>query len=775
MNLDIATAPQVSKSPFWKRSTVTWDELVTKVKTPADRKDCGGYFLGRLRGTERKKGHVESRSAITLDADSAEPTLPDMVEVMLGCRALVHTTWQSTPGAPRYRIIIALSRPVTPDEYGRIVRALVRLLGRDQFDITCEQPERCMYWPASPDQSHYAYRVIEGEPLDPDDYLSDDEPPAQQDGTVRSHDGPARPVSTAYVRAAVKGVLKALDVMAGLPEKARDERGDGWDDGVFRCACQLVRAANSGTDYTLDDAEADFMKHAPPAVDRYSPQHKWSDAVTTVAGAGLELKGSSADDDFAGGDGGGRTSVATELIGLALGRYNLGRTPSGEPYAVPKSGPRLVRALRGGTGSLRAELAAAYYANTGKGASSAALADALVTIEGQAINAGRVEELHLRIAKHGSDLWLDLGDDTGRAVRLRLDGWLVTDEVPVLFRRTALCGALPDPVGGGGLDDLWQVLNVRDADRPLLLAVLVSALLPDIPHPILALLGEQGTGKSTATRAVAGLVDPSPVQLRKAPRDAEAWVTAAAGSWVVALDNLSGLKDWLSDSLCRAVTGEGDVRRRLYTDGDLHVVAYRRVVILNGIDLGALRDDLAERLVTVNLKRIPENRRAREADLTAAWEAAHPRALGALLDLACKVLAVLPQVHLAEAPRMADFAYVLAAVDQVLGTAGLDTYRNRAGELAADAVTSDPVLARITERITEPFRGTSADLLAQLAWPDGPPPRGWPTSPRALTEVLRRRAPSLRQVGWTVEDEGRAGKAQSVVFSLVPPEPEVNE
>ena len=133
---------------------------------------------------------------------------------------------------------------------------------------------------------------------------------------------------------------------------------------------------------------------------------------------------------------------------------------------------------------------------------------------------------------------------------------------------------------------MWH-LNVATADRPLALAWEIAALIdPESPHPILSLFGEQGTGKSTGCRRLVSLIDPSPVPLRKPPRDPEGWVTAAQGSWVVALDNLSHVPDCLSDSLCRAATGDGDVRRALYTDSDLAVFAFRRCILLNGIDVG---------------------------------------------------------------------------------------------------------------------------------------------------------------------------------------------
>ncbi len=127
---------------------------------------------------------------------------------------------------------------------------------------------------------------------------------------------------------------------------------------------------------------------------------------------------------------------------------------------------------------------------------------------------------------------------------------------------------------------LWDFVNVDAEDRPVLLAVLVAALIQcDVPHPVLALFAEQGSAKSTTTRMLVDLIDPSPVPLRQAQRDADSWVTAASGSrgsWVVALDNLSAIPPWLSDSLCRAATGDGNVKRALYTDADLAVVKFRR-------------------------------------------------------------------------------------------------------------------------------------------------------------------------------------------------------
>lgn len=464
-----------------------------------------------------------------------------------------------------------------------------------------------------------------------------------------------------------------------------------------------------------------------------------------------------------------KKTAASVLVDLALERYDLGCTPDGDAYAVPRTGGNVVRMLRGGRSSLRGELAKAYRERTGAIAGQQALADALLVLQGTATESEPVE-VHVRVAEHGGATWIDLGDAAEHVVRVGIDGWSVVTEAPVLFRRSALTGALPMPEPGGSLEDLWALLNVTAADRPLVLGWLVAALgWAHIPHPMLALLGEQGTGKSSATKNLVQLVDPSPVPLRKPPRDADGWVTAASGSWVVGLDNLSTIPPWLSDSLCRAVTGDGDVRRELYSDDGLSVFAFRRVILMNGIDVGAMAPDLADRSIVVNLDRITEDRRRPESQLATAWESAHPRVFGALLEQVRVCKTRMPSVRLETMPRMADFAMVLGALDQVHGTDSLTAYSDQANSLALDAVTSDPFLAALTETLTEPWQGTAADLHS-LVQPDGLPPRTWPRSVRAVAGVLKRNAPALRSAGWTVDDLGTRNKQKVTVWALTPPE-----
>ena len=61
-------------------------------------------------------------------------------------------------------------------------------------------------------------------------------------------------------------------------------------------AGRLVEAANSGSSYTLDDAQKDRRKRAPAAEGSFDPDHKWSEA--RKYGGDQPLPYAALDDDF---------------------------------------------------------------------------------------------------------------------------------------------------------------------------------------------------------------------------------------------------------------------------------------------------------------------------------------------------------------------------------------------------------------------------------------------------------------------------------------------
>src|SRR5215217_1849778 len=90
-----------------------------------------------------------------------------------------------------------------------------------------------------------------------------------------------------------------------------------------------------------------------------------------------------------------KKSASTLLVELAIKRYEFGCTEDGQPFAV-KPGGHVVRMLRGGKNSLRVELSKAYFQLHGKAAPQQALADALLVLEGEAMDSDP-RRVHLRV------------------------------------------------------------------------------------------------------------------------------------------------------------------------------------------------------------------------------------------------------------------------------------------------------------------------------------------------------------------------------------------
>lgn len=454
-------------------------------------------------------------------------------------------------------------------------------------------------------------------------------------------------------------------------------------------------------------------------------------------------------------------SQASQLVKLGRERYDMFMSEDGRPYGVARGGANIALPLRGRAG-LRSQLARMYYDAHGAAPSQSALADAMTVLEGVAANEAP-RTLHLRVACHDGGVVVDLGRPEGDCVIITPGaGWSRQGRSPVLFRRSGAMKPLPPPIHeGDGLDRLRQLVNTDEDGFRVLVAWLVAAFIPNLPHPILAFRGEQGTGKSYAAQMVISLVDPSGAPKRSAPRDLKGWATQAFNSWALCLDNVSVIPDWLSDALCRAVTGEGVVDRALYTDDDVVVLEFRRVLAMTTIDAGSLAADLAERLVTIELHLISDEQRREEGELNQAFNDAHAAILASLFDLLADVLFARESVTLTSKPRMADFARILAAVDKVNGWSTLDLYRDAARTAIADVLESEPFADAVVKLIDRQqdgeWQGTAQALLNATDTPERLPKK-WPKDATRASGQLRRLAPSLRTIGINFDDTQRGPK-----------------
>lgn len=185
--LDIALGNS-RKTKKWKNRTMQWSELLdrlaTVTRTPetvaeyramprsrqAEIKDVGGFVGGYCNNGSRSD--VRHRSVLCLDADFADADLWPDWELLYGKAAAVYSTHKHTPEKPRLRLVVPLSRDVSPDEYQAIGRRVAFMLGIDKFDDTSYQPQRVMYWPSCSQDGEYVFHHLDGAFLDPDEVLA---------------------------------------------------------------------------------------------------------------------------------------------------------------------------------------------------------------------------------------------------------------------------------------------------------------------------------------------------------------------------------------------------------------------------------------------------------------------------------------------------------------------------------------------------------------------------------------------------------------------------
>jgi hypothetical protein len=470
-------------------------------------------------------------------------------------------------------------------------------------------------------------------------------------------------------------------------------------------------------------------------------------------------------DDCVGRSGHRRRGQADELVELAdkLELYHDG----GTAYAdVRIDGRRETWALssRACSNFLRR----AYYLTHGRAPHAQALADARALLIACALYDGPERRVYLRVAEHEEVMYLDLGDDGWRAVEVTRDGWRILEDPPVRFRRSATAFALPEPVRGGSVDEIRDLLNVAsEDDLRLLIAWMLGALSPRSPYPVLVLHGEQGSAKTTTARLVRSLVDPSRSPVRAAPRDVTDVMVAARHGHVVALDNLSHISAELSDAICRLSTGGGFGRRELYTDMDEVIIDAIRPVILTGIEELPTRGDLLDRSLLVTLPAIDDSDRRTETEYWRDAESRRPRILGALLEaLVCGLAG--ENAVAGPLPRMADWYCLVAAAEPALGWEPGTLRRTYIGVrdlTVATALESSPVASLLLD-LALPWSGTSTDLLGRLsdrADERTRRSRSWPKSARGLRGILTRLAPALRAVGIDI-DQPRSGRERRHLY-----------
>lgn len=523
-------------------------------------------------------------------------------------------------------------------------------------------------------------------------------------------------------------------------------------------ALQMIEAALSQADTDIgrlwEDATLDAMRHV---YDHNKPQ--WARLRLRLKQCkGLKLSDYEREIVPASDGNSPEISTAAVLIAIAEQACTFCRDMDLEPYAlIEADGVRQCHSVK--SKGYSEWLSYRFYQSEGTAPNDNALKSALATLSGKAKFEGEQVEVFTRIAKHDGAYWLDLCNEQWQAVRISANNWQVINQPPVIFTRTAAMRPLPTPVAGSGnLAALWEIANIPEPDRLMVVSWLLECLRPETPFVVLELSGEQGSAKSSTQSALRDLIDPNRSNLRTAPKQKDDVFISAKNSHVVSFENLSHLSADYQDALCSLATGAGYATRTLHTTTDETTIELKKPIVLNGISIIVTAQDLLDRTLHIDLPTLESV--STEARLDDYWQANYTAAFTGLLDAFSRALAQLDKVDLSgeKLPRMADFTILGEAVYMAHGQlpkAFLNDYRERRKDGVNRTLDSSPVAVAMIaylEQYPKGFSGTVKGLLAALEHyrEDG---EAWPKSAKGFGDLIQRLKPSLRQIGITLHKD----------------------
>ena len=444
-----------------------------------------------------------------------------------------------------------------------------------------------------------------------------------------------------------------------------------------------------------------------------------------------------------------------------------------EPHAAISSRTR--RAIfRLRSGMFRDQLARYSYSVLGEVPSSETVRSAINTMAGIAMFSSPMHRLHVRTAWYDDALFYDLGDN--RAVKITSGGWVLDDKPPILFRRFPQQKVQVEPLGGGDLQDILRFINMPDADMQILYVTdLAASLVPEIPRPVAIVHGPHGSAKSSALRYKRELMDPVEVPLQGAPRDQAEFVQVSSHNLCTFLDNLSSMPAWLSDALSRLCTGDGFIKRSLYTDDDDFVYKPQGVGGITGINLVVTAPDLLDRSFIYQLERISERDRRPEKELNAEFDSLKPKLLGAMFDALAGAMTVKDGIRPRKLPRLADYAIWGCAVAVSIGYTEAEYWaaiEANSRIQTTEALDASPIAQAVCALMAdkESWTSTPSELLTALntvAKASGidTTAKAWPKDAGSVTRRLNLVVPNLAQVGITFRSEGEGNQRRVTITS----------
>ncbi len=346
--------------------------------------------------------------------------------------------------------------------------------------------------------------------------------------------------------------------------------------------------------------------------------------------------------------------------------------------------------------------------------------------EAEAYKSGQTFDIYNRAARFGNSYYIDCCDDQGKVVMFNKEGWILLDMqlYPMFMRYSDM---QPITIANKGsreaFDKFISLLHVSENYKIQIESYVVLTGLPDIQQVILYMIGPQGSVKSTAEELIGSVFDPTITESLTMPTQQRDIVQQLMHHYVPVYDNVDNISDNIASDLCRACTGGGFEKRKLYSDDDDIIYRYRRKIMLNGINVGNQRPDFIDRCLIILQERVPDEQRRAKEDIKEEAKKLLPEVRAYCLDTLVKAINLYDNVKQelqGKLPRMADYCIWAESVSRALGYEPMTFYNNFMAlqdKQTRDALLSDTV-GELTIEWLDQNEGWKTNKLVEIAASD---------------------------------------------------------
>lgn len=418
-----------------------------------------------------------------------------------------------------------------------------------------------------------------------------------------------------------------------------------------------------------------------------------------------------------------------------------------------------------------------WYHQTATDNSKARVSEILTAIRDQFNYFGCYPAIEPRIRVAGSlatDLEYYLADSKSRIIEVRNGSWGLCSDPQYRFLTSSsqMKQVLPKRTKKSLIDLLAPLVNLKGDDL-LLFAIWLVQCFSGGSHYGLILTAERGSSKSTLTRLVNKVLDPSRASTMQLQRKLEDFRDVLADNYLCCYDNLRTIPVEHSDTLSAAITGSVVAKRVLYTTNDISYAKLLNVIILNGIDICPSESDLAERFLFFELKKLKPEELLPDSKIEEMFTQYRPLILGAIFETLAKASILIKQPVSIKPTRMAEAFGEMVAISRALGVdeKTFDKIIRANIDSMQKACSATPLVQAIAEYMNGPAFGkrkvveTSSDFFKHVVANYSGPRSTLPSSAATFSKRLKAEHDGLAAAGFSsiIDDTGPVSSTITII------------